>query len=62
MCHGTGRDPKKRKRQCPKCIGFMSGFGERCTSCGEVMPCSGTDPNILDQTYCNKRKYVRQEA
>jgi len=50
LCGGTGRDPKKRKRTCPKCFG--SKMTLVCESCGEDMPCSGTRDDIFDQTYC----------
>jgi len=52
LCGGSGRDPCKRKRSCPKCRG--TGKALVCTTCGERMPCSGTDPNIFDQASCNK--------
>jgi DnaJ-class molecular chaperone len=54
-CNGTGKDPKKRTRKCPTCNG--SGKKLVCQSCGEEMPCSGTDPNIFDQTYCRKGEF-----
>jgi hypothetical protein len=48
-CKATGVDPKKRTRSCPDCI---RGFRDRCTSCGEPMPCAGTAVAVFDQTYC----------
>lgn len=38
-CKGSQRDPKKRKRLCPRCEGH--GVVGRCLSCGE-WPCCGT--------------------
>jgi len=54
-CDGTGHDPKKRKRTCPKCYG--SKKKAICKTCGEDMPCSGTNPNILDQAVCMKGEF-----
>lgn len=51
-CNGSKQDPKKRKRLCPECGG--AGVIERCKSCGELMPCSGTED--YDQTYCSHKK------
>ena len=53
-CQGSGKDPRKRKRPCPRCQG--TGQAEFCKSCGEWIPCPGTDPNILDQSYCTQRR------
>jgi len=53
-CLGNGRDPKNRKRDCPKCGG--NGKKLVCKNCGETMPCSGTDPDMIDQSWCNKNK------
>lgn len=49
-CSGSGKDPRKRKRPCPTCMG--TGIRLYCTSCGEDMPCSGTLDNIMDQPLC----------
>jgi len=51
-CGGSGKDRRRRTRPCPKCDG--TGKGLVCSSCGESMPCSGTDPNMFDQSSCNK--------
>lgn len=51
-CKGKGTDPKKRTRQCPVC--FSSGRKLVCLTCGEDMPCSGTDTNVFDQAQCRK--------
>lgn len=50
VCKGTGRDPNKRARACPRCSGH--GAEPYCTSCSNYMPCPGTDRNIMDQSYC----------
>jgi len=50
-CHGSGKDPRKRKRKCPRCDG--SGSIARCRTCGHLMPCPGTLENVLDQGYCH---------
>ncbi len=53
-CWGNKTDPRKRKRPCGDC----DGTGKRwvCSTCKEAMPCSGTDPDIFDQTLCTKRQ------
>ena len=50
-CHGSGKDPKKRTRVCPKCAGV--GRQLICRTCGDDMPCRGTNPNIMDQSVCD---------
>jgi len=60
LCAGTGRDPKKRKRACPRCSG--DGKVSCCTTCGELMPCSGTLPDTYDQTYCARRWVLETAA
>lgn len=49
-CEGTGKDPKKRTRACPVCFG--SKVKLVCQTCGEDMPCSGTESNVRDQAQC----------
>jgi len=51
-CTGSGKDPRKRKRQCLRCGG--TGRVECCSSCGHLMPCPGTNDKVFDQSYCNK--------
>jgi DnaJ-class molecular chaperone len=51
-CLGSGRDPKNRKQRCTKCDG--DGRGYFCSTCGERMPCGGTE-DVLDQAYCSRR-------
>lgn len=51
-CNGTSKDPKKRTRDCPVCEG--TGKSGKCLNCNELMPCSGTNSNLMDQTYCEK--------
>ena len=51
-CDGSGKNPRKRKRPCPRCGG--TGLVSCCSSCGHLMPCPGTDIDIFDQTYCSK--------
>jgi RecJ-like exonuclease len=51
-CKATGKDPRKRTRPCPQCGG--SGVEVYCETCGETMPCSGENPDILDQSFCEK--------
>lgn len=53
-CKGIGKNPKNRKIPCPICRG--SGKAEYCKTCGELMPCSGTEPDVFDQSYCSKMK------
>lgn len=52
ICKGTGKDPRNRKRECQHCV--KPGQVYKCSSCGHLMPCPGTDDNILGQTYCMK--------
>jgi DnaJ-class molecular chaperone len=52
-CLGSGRNPKKRKQRCSACDGDGRGFF--CTTCGERMPCGGTE-EVLDQSYCSRRE------
>lgn len=54
-CVEMGRDPKKRNRPCPKCHGTKKRTV--CKSCGEDWPCSGENPNIMDQSYCMKGEF-----
>jgi len=54
-CNGIGgelkpRSQKKLKTVCPRCNG--AGKVEVCLSCKEDMPCSGTNPKLMDQSYC----------
>ena len=42
------------KKKCKKCNNIKEIW--ICQTCGEQMPCSGTDKNIFDQSYCNKIK------
>lgn len=53
MCSSTGKDPKNRKRPCPKCWG--TGQMSVCTNCGEVYG-EGCVDTALDQTYCTKKE------
>lgn len=55
LCGGSGNDPKKRTRQCPKCKGSKEKLV--CKGCGEDWPCSGENPDILDQSYCIKGEF-----
>lgn len=50
-CKGSGKDPKKRSRRCPGCR--VPGRADFCKTCGDRMPCRGTDPGMCDQTFCN---------
>lgn len=56
-CEGTGTDPKKRTRPCPVCHGTRVKLV--CLTCGEDMPCSGTDPNVRDQAQCRMPRRPR---
>ena len=49
-CNGSGKDKRNRKRPCPRCEGYKYDF--KCSTCGEMMPCSGTDLNMFDQSTC----------
>lgn len=49
-CNKSGKDPKKRKRKCPICNGMKKQAS--CGTCGELMPCSGTDFGMMDQSVC----------
>lgn len=49
-CNGKGLDRKNRKRTCPDCGG--SGKSLVCTTCGQRMPCPGTQEGVMDQDYC----------
>lgn len=53
-CNGSGRSRKNRKRKCPKCSG--SGKKVVCFSCGDEMPCSGTEEDMMDQSWCSLKK------
>lgn len=57
-CNETGKDPKKRTRACPVCSG--SKRKSVCATCGEDMPCSGTDNTIFDQSFCNNKEPRRK--
>ena len=57
-CKGTGRDPKKRTRPCPECQGTKHSL--MCETCGCMMPCPGTDPNVFDQSHCYGRDYGKE--
>ena len=57
-CSGTGKDPKKRTRKCPKCV---NGKMMTCQSCYHVMPCPGTDTGIIDQSHCLLKKKSRYD-
>ena len=55
-CHGTGRDPKKRKRECSKCRG--SGEGDHCAICRRKiiyeMSCFNTDEDYKECCKCQR--------
>lgn len=53
-CKGTGKDPKRRKYPCPTCFGY--GLVDYCKTCGELMPCGGTDNDLCDQSLCLKHE------
>lgn len=52
-CQKTGRDPKNRKRVCPKCNGNKTQF--YCITCGGKYGEECVD-SWTDQTYCEKKK------
>jgi RecJ-like exonuclease len=49
-CNGSGKSRKKRTNPCSLCRG--TGKAEYCETCGEIMPCPGTDPQMFDQVRC----------
>lgn len=49
-CGGSGKDPKKRTRNCPVCNG--DGIGWRCTTCGGIYMVDCLD-KYFDQTQCS---------
>jgi len=57
MCHGSGKDPKKRSRNCPECNG--SGIGYECTRCGGVYGKDCID-SVCDQTQCTMENTEKQ--
>ena len=57
-CFGSKKDRRKRKRPCPKCMGY--GTVWMCQNCLIIMPCPGTNSNILDQSRCNLPRRSRE--
>ena len=55
-CDGSG---ERRKKPCFHCGG--DGRKWICISCGEEMPCSGTEEDVLDQTWCTKSTFIGRE-
>lgn len=51
-CSGSGVDPKNRKQKCLQCYGQK--HVQWCMTCDTPIPCTGTNPNVMDQSRCDK--------
>jgi RecJ-like exonuclease len=50
VCNGSGKSHRNRKKACTECDG--TGRALVCKTCGGLMPCLGTDPDVFDQSVC----------